>query len=709
MMRPVFVMLGLLIVSSIVSAQDTNGNSEKILDEIVVTATRTENKVSNVPLPVQIISASDIQRSGSEKLIDVLQMQTGLVIATNPLGVSLQGYPNPFGTGIQMQGMDPGYTLIMIDGEPLSGRNGGVLNLDRIAVNNIQRIEVLRGPATSLYGSDALAGVINIITRTPEKNEAGGRLHYGSNNALGITFSGALKGKQASLELFGNRSSNDGWDFDKSIYGKTIDPSVSYNFSAKSHIQLNEKNKLLISARYFNQTQFNDYEIIPKDLPKVVTGTTVEDEKSVYASWDYKPTSRLNIVTGVYATGYNNFSHAYLQENDSLYEKITLSQSLIRPEVQVNIGQSKNQWVAGAGINFESVHSNRYSNTQRLNAWFTYLQKQIVFFEKLNVIAGARFDKNELYTAQLSPKLALAYKVRPSLILKGSVGTGFKAPDFRQQFLDFSNSLVGYTIIGARELGNGLARLQRSGLLEPGIDISPYKDGVALNPERSVGINLGVDYTLKSGTVLQVNMFRNDINNLIETYSLPFKQTNDKEIFSYTNVNKVFTEGVEVNIQHKVNTHFRIRGGYNFLIAKDKEVLDQIRRNQIFKRDVVTGHSQLVTLSDYKGLYNRSAHTFNVSATYLNDRYKAGATLSVKYRGKYGFQGVGGYSDGNLILDDPREFVSGFALVNLVLKKDLGNHINIQGGVENLLNYTEPVLMPSQYGRGYFLNINFKF
>lgn len=699
----------LLLLSCTVAAQHAPDSTEKILDEVVITATRTENKVTNIPLPVQIISAKEIRQTGSEKLIDILQMQTGLVIATNPLGIAFQGYPNPFGTGIQMQGMDPGYTLIMVDGEPLAGRNGGVLNLDRIAVSNIRQIEILKGPATSLYGSDALAGVINIITDTPQKNAIGGRIHTGSNKALGVILNGALKGRKAFLELTGNRSSNDGWDFDDNIYGKTIDPSVQYNFNVKSGYKWNDKNDLMLSARYFEQKQFNDYEIIPKDLPEVVTGTTVEHEKSVYTKWNYRPADRLNFITGLYLTGYDNFSHAYLQENDSLYEQITLNQSLIKPEVQVNIGKSKDQWVAGLGANLEAVRSNRYSNKQKMNAWFAYLQKQKVFNGELNVIAGARFDKNSLYAAQLSPKLAIAWKPQPSLIVKASVGVGFKAPDFRQQFLDFSNSLVGYTIIGAKELGNGLARLQRSGLLPESVNIGPYIDGEPLEPERSVGINLGADYTFKPGTFVQVNLFRNDISNLIETYSLPFKQTNDKEIFSYTNINKVFTEGAEISVGHKINSHLRIKGSYNFLIAKDKEVLERIKNQKVYKRDVVTGVSQLVRLSDYKGLYNRSRHTFNIVADYLNLKHKAGLTLSLKYRSRYGFQGINGYTDGNLILDDPREFASGFALVNIVLKKDIGQHLNLQAGIENLLNYTEPILMPSQFGRGYFVNMNFKF
>jgi outer membrane receptor for ferrienterochelin and colicins len=178
------------------SAQMKTDSLSKVLDEVVVTATRTENKVSNVPLPIQVISAKSIQFSGSQKLIDILQMQTGLVIANNPLGTALQGYPNPFGDGIQMQGLDPAYTLILVNGEPLIGRNAGIINLGRIAVGNIKQIEIIRGPATCLYGSDALAGVINIITEDPVKNSLNLQTHYATNNTLGLTAAGTIKKKE---------------------------------------------------------------------------------------------------------------------------------------------------------------------------------------------------------------------------------------------------------------------------------------------------------------------------------------------------------------------------------------------------------------------------------------------------------------------------------------------------------------------------------
>lgn len=680
-----------------------------MLDEVVVTGTRTENKMSNIPLPIQVITARAIQSSGSQKLIDILQMQTGLVIANNPLGTALQGYPNPFGDGIQMQGLDPAYTLILVDGEPLTGRNAGIVNLGRIAVGNIRQVEILKGPATSLYGSDALAGVINIITREPEINEVNAQLHYGTNNTLGTTISGNFKKNKTSIQLFANRLSSDGYDLDKSIYGKTVDPYIDYSINAKLIYEANNKNKFILSGRYFRDNQSNNYQIFTEQKPEAVGGHTIETDKSIYGRWEHKISNGINYFASLYATGYSNNAAVSLLKNDSLYEEIKIDQILIKPEVQFNIGRNpKSLFVAGTGYNFETVNSGRYGDKKQIDSWYVFGQKQFNF-NATNVILGARFDKNSLYAAQLSPKIAIAQKVGSGLIIKGSIGTGFKAPDFRQQFLDFSNSLIGYTLIGASELGTGLTLLKKSGQLNESANITPYLNGVVLAPEKSVGINLGFDYTLNSSTVFKFNLFRNDITNLIETYNLPFTKINNQAIYSYKNLNAVFTEGIEANFSHRLNKNFAVFGGYQYLVAKDKDVIRKIKDGKMYKRDPDTYETKLVTSGDYKGLYNRSRNTANLRLQYNNLLHNASAFITGKYRGKYGFSGLNGFTDGNDILDDDREFVKGFVLVNATISKKINNQFEAQAGAENILNYTNKLQMPNLYGRTFFININYKF
>ncbi|HET7117947.1 MAG TPA: hypothetical protein VFI29_15735, partial [Hanamia sp.] len=216
------------------------------------------------------------------------------------------------------------------------------------------------------------------------------------------------------------------------------------------------------------------------------------------------------------------------------------------------------------------------------------------------------------------------------------------------------------------------------------------------------------DYTVNNHAIIKVNFFRNDISNLIESYNLPFNKTNNQSIYSYKNLDRVFTEGMEASFTYNFNQHFSIFGGYQYLIAKDKEILKKIKNGELYKRDPVTYNTTLVTKNDYKGLYNRSRNNANLRFQYHNILYKATAFITAKYRGSYGYSGLNGFQNGSGVYDDGRESVNGFVLLNTTLSKQFASRWEVQTGIENIFNYTNKLLMPNIYGRSYFINLNFK-
>ena len=178
-MNRLTTLLFLLALSLTTSAQvDSGFNANRTLDEIVVTGTRTERKLSNVAVPTTVISNNTIKLSGSLRLNDILQEQTGLFITSGTGSNAVGG--GVFGNGVQLQGLSPDHTLILLDGEPLIGRQGGVMDLSRFAVGNIRKIEMVKGPSSSLYGSDAMGGVINIITDPLPGNNFNAGIRTGS-------------------------------------------------------------------------------------------------------------------------------------------------------------------------------------------------------------------------------------------------------------------------------------------------------------------------------------------------------------------------------------------------------------------------------------------------------------------------------------------------------------------------------------------------
>ncbi|NND15099.1 MAG: TonB-dependent receptor, partial [Eudoraea sp.] len=216
------------------------------LDEVVLTATRTERQLSSLPLPVQIISQDAIRNTNTLRLSEILNEQTGLITVSD------------FGSaeGIQLQGLDAQYTLILINGVPLIGRSAGTLDLKRVALGNIKQIEIVKGASSSLYGSEALGGVINIITETPKEGLEGSLTHRSSSFDIhDSNIQISSKKKKLGISLFVNRYENGGFDLtgDDGLnsldpYSNwTINPSITYDFA--------EETKLYVSGRYFEQQQ----------------------------------------------------------------------------------------------------------------------------------------------------------------------------------------------------------------------------------------------------------------------------------------------------------------------------------------------------------------------------------------------------------------------------------------------------------------------
>ena len=157
-----FIVLTSIILMSIIRVFGQNQDSIKTIEmkEVMVSANKTEKPFVELTVPAKIISKEEIESSGHSRLDEIISEQVGVV--------TVPGFGGS--EGIQLQGIDPEYTLILIDGLPIIGRVAGILDLSRISLGSVERIEIVKGASSSLYGSEALGGVVNIITNKA-KNE----------------------------------------------------------------------------------------------------------------------------------------------------------------------------------------------------------------------------------------------------------------------------------------------------------------------------------------------------------------------------------------------------------------------------------------------------------------------------------------------------------------------------------------------------------
>lgn len=662
------------------------------LEEVVITATRTEKLLSTVPMPVTVISQQQIRQMGSLRLNEVLQEQTGLAIVTD------------HGQGIQMQGFNPDYTLILIDGEPLIGRTAGTLELSRIAVGNIKQIEIVKGPSSSLYGSEALAGVVNIITENPKNTSGRLSSRYGANQTLDLTGSLNFKKERLGFYAFANRYSSAGYDFTPESFGKTVEPFYSYTFQSKINYDFSQDLKLKISGRYFTENQQSNFNIGTVQAPNLVSGEGKVKDLNFNPTLDWLVNQKLKTQFRYYYSEYETNSELRYISDNQLYDKTFFKQTFQRPEVQtVYFLNEKNIFTIGLGHIQESVEATRYEGRKKFSTNYAFFQYEFLNIKHLNLTVGGRYDAHSVYGSQFSPKVSAQYQFNEKIALRTSMGVGFKAPDFRQLYLNFTNAVAGYSVFGSEELSSALEKLQAQNQIAE-ILLPPAQIG-NLKAESSFAYNLGMKFTPNEKLTWNVNIFRNDVSNLIESQVVA-RRTNGQSVFSYRNLRSIFTQGFESDVSYKINTYFSLSIGYQYLVAKDKDIVEQIRNGEIFRRDPQTLMTTRVKENEYGGLMNRSRSMANLKLFYENQEKGISGSIRGIYRSRFGF----GDSNGNLILDTDNEYVKGFVTWNLAVAKDFWkNKARLQLGVDNLLNYRDETRMPNIAGRLWWVSTSVQF
>ena len=672
----------------------------KTLTELVITATRTERKLSNVAVPVQIISKRSITQTGSVRVNDILSEQTGLYITSGGATTSAGG--GVFGNGVQLQGLSPDYTLILLDGEPIIGRQGGIIDLSRLSVGNIKKIEIVKGPSSCLYGSEAMGGVVNIITEQAQLSKLDASFRYGRFNSTDANLTAAIKKQKWGLQLFGNRNSSDGFDLDKTAPGKTVDPFGSYTGQARFSFYPSEKTRISISGRYYNEKQENYF--LTQDISSgntiAITGDGRIKDMNLNPVITQQFNNNLRSSLRFYFSRYE-YEQTLLEAADkSPYYYDFFQQDFYRAENQTDINlPAKNFLSVGAGLVAEKLNTTRYAGKRSNDIRYAFIQDEWRASEKFTLIGGLRYDDNTAYQSRLSPKLAGLYKINDKLRINASYGAGFKAPDFRQLFLNFLNTAAGgYVVYGANEITiSELEQQKQQGILS---DILPKAYALALlKPEISKGINAGVHYDINEKLNVDINVFRNDIDNLIQVDIIAFR-SNGAPVYSYFNVKEAYTQGAELNSSFKLNKQFHLQGGYQFLMTADKADLKRIRSGTVFTRDIETNETSKVSESDYAGLPNRSKHMANAKLFYENEKKGWSASVRVIYKSRWGTYD----KDGNGIINREDEFAKGSAQFNINAAKKI-NSFRVQAGIDNLFNYKDEINLPSQPGIQPYLSL----
>lgn len=671
-MKKVLLVLVLGLSSSLFAQQTVD---EVInLNEVVISATRSEINIEDSPIPTDVIGKKEIEQLNLITMQDLLQTK-GYFVAPMKSG------------GFQLRGLSSEYILVMIDGVPISGRESGALDVSNINLANVERVEIVKGSMSALWGNYAIGGVINIITKTDTKPTSSIITQYGTAGTFLTGFTNSFTVGKVTNSFKVTYGGSDGFDIDDDIPGDNVLPNTLGNLSNKTIYRINNNNTLRFSANYFKKNSRGSSFTETNTQGQLIPLESKNSSQNLILDLSYKTTS-----FGKFTNELKLSKSSFENSNESSFQ--FFGQDVVRlDESEQSILQletinsydwsTNNQTTFGFGYRGNMVNTERYGGEKDLSSSFAYLQHYISL-NKLKLVVGGRYDNYTEFGSNFTPKVSAKYNLG-KFSINSSVGTGFRVPDFRTLYINYGGYSQGFYVLGANNIGDEITSYQSQGLLP--VVFYPIDEITNLKPETSVSYDFGVDYKINNNSRVGVSVFQTNTNDLIESV-LAGVFVNQTLLFGYTNVSQSTFKGVELSGVFQLN-NFRFDGNYQYLEAS----AEKADGTEFF-------------------LSERPKHLTNVSVTYTHPKSKITANVNGVIKSDYFFRDLNRNN-----LKDNSEFVQSHSLLNGVITKKFGGR-TIKGGpvfpsmvagigVNNILNFTNKEFLRFQQGRVVFVKLSF--
>jgi outer membrane receptor for ferrienterochelin and colicins len=431
-------------------------------------------------------------------------------------------------TSITMQGMDAKYVLFLVDGERIAGEINGDIDYSMLNLENIDRIEVIKGASSSLYGSNAIGGVINIITKKiTEPFDAKFYSRYSKYNEL---FSGTGIGVKKGI--FGSRTSfnysrTDGYD---------ITPESPHDWTQNpySSISINQKFEITPTSRlslvpYFGYYQFGRGNVSARPAHDLYQDLNAGLKGQYYLG-------KHSIDFSYYRDRYNTFNVLELLNN----KKDRVSYDIIQTvRTQGNFHLSdKNNLIAGLEYNYENLFSVRLDGGMKGEGEAVfYVQEDLRLGERWNLVTGIRTSHHSSYGLNAAPKISVMFK-QGFLNFRASAGTGFRSPALKELYMNFDHFGEWYII------GN-----------------------TQLKPESSKYISGSVEFS-KPWNNSSVTIYRNVLSDMITDRWLPDSVQLTRQ---YQNIASASVYGIDFISKQKICNGLWLSTGYSYVHSHDNQ------------------------------------------------------------------------------------------------------------------------------------------
>lgn len=661
--------LVLLSLSAEVSAQ-SNVAIQDSIPEIVVTGTGTEHYLKDAPVQTEVISRKMLDSYAGATLEDIL----------SGLCASFDFSAGDMGANMQLGGLGNGYILILVDGKKMHGDVGGQNNLGLIDPARIERIEIVKGAASALYGSDAIAGVVNIILKKHRENilientsRGGSYGEFRQSNTVQFKV-----GKFTSSTNFQLKHS-DGWqnttyeDPNRYEYpitnsiNKTVNRYTDWQVAQRFDYQATKDLSLYADGSFYRKRIYR-----PCGVPDYKTYDFLYRNSSVATGGKLKLKNSNSIMLDV-----NYDSHAYYymytretwdKEYDDSGKEISFpyfpgdkglqsdqSRLLLQLKGIFNLPYF-NRLSVGTDTEINWLDApRRLDEKDQVSDYTTsfYAQDEWTPIERLNITAGGRLTVNQNFGVRITPKVSALYKLG-AFNLRATYSEGFKTPTLKELHYRYIRQMS----IISLNLGN-----------------------TELDPQTSRYVSGGLEY---NGTRFSINVtgYCNWVDNMITLVTIPLSQApgdlvvtyDPARVRQYQNMDDARTYGVDVNAKWTPVQSLTLTGGYSYL---DTEANQYDEEDQVMKHVIIDGMAH---------------HRATVSAIWTHawrrSNYRLGIGVYGRIQSKRYYQDDGNGKAYNLWrLNTRHQF-------------KLGKRWNaeVNAGIDNIFNYYETTYHSLNYG-----------
>ncbi len=548
---------------------ESGTDSQAVDGTYVVTGTRTKKAVLDSPVRVEVVSRDTILRSNARDLRDAIAMVPGVL---------LRDIHGKSGQEVWMQGLDGKHVLVLIDGDPVSQSTNQTTDLSQIGIMNIEQIEIVKGAVSALYGSGAMGGVINVITRKPTRplvyTVKGDIGTYGRDNI------GADRYKVADANSAGVVSIREGlWDaqlsydwrdsdgFDQDAYDRS-DTNWERDGADSQRLNMNamlgfspdaSSRYALATDVYSEEIRSRYYSTGPSPLPYLKTEKV--DRVAYKGSGDWLMKDWGDLKVRYFYEDFDNPTSQDIANNPGLEQHRDASQTVQKFSTQWNL--PINDWATRTiGVEYDQneiaqkqwkrddLGDKEYSSELTPGADSSrrvfYVQDDLFLGENLELLPGFRWQDDSDFGNYLAPRVNgrvdLAREGGYQQFIRFGIGRGYRVPSLKERFYVFDHSQHGYMVLG----------------------------NANLKPESSDSIQLGWSIQESGNYLVDLNLFYNDLEDFIETEFSGINADN-VQIFEYDNIEEARSRGVEMVSQIHYDNGLSWMTGYTYTDAIDRK------------------------------------------------------------------------------------------------------------------------------------------